>query len=327
MNPENVLRIKFWGVRGSYPRPGAETVKYGGNTPCVQISMGRQLLILDAGTGIIGLGRELVLKATQYGQALRITLLFSHMHHDHTQGFPFFMPAYLPTARLAIFGPQTFEQALNQNMLPPFFPVLFAEMNAAKEIHSVGEGQVIMMQENQSPELITGSVAMQAGSDGNMVKVRVLRSPAHPGGVLIYRIEWRGQTVVYASDTEGYVHTDRRLANFAQGADVLIHDAQYTEEHYLGQLPGVRSTQGWGHSTVRMACELAQVAGVRRLALFHHDPGYSDADIERNEISAQKLFAGAFAAKEGLEVLLSGEQRVEPTFERAGAAPALRQGC
>src|SRR6266508_4252173 len=150
------LRIKFWGVRGSYPTPGAGTVKYGGNTASVEIRLGERTIILDAGTGIIPLGRELAsttpaLAGGARERASEIVLLFSHLHHDHTQGFPFFIPAYLPNAKLHIFGPdgthESLKNVLEHNQSSETFPVSLREMASSKEIQSVRESQVIVWDE------------------------------------------------------------------------------------------------------------------------------------------------------------------------------------
>lgn len=293
------LRVKFWGVRGSHPAPGAETVKYGGNTSCVEITAGDQTLILDAGTGVISLGRDLVGRAAAQKRPLELTLLFSHLHHDHTQGFPFFAPAYLPNARLNIFGPgvstESLEKVLESNQSPQTFPVGLREMAASKDIRSLRESQVIVWDDEGVK--ITG--AGTKGSDEALV-VHIHKSYAHPGGVYAYRVTWRGQSLVYATDTEGYVGTDRRLVKFAQGADLLVHDAQYAEEHYRGQLAGFPATQGYGHSTAAMACEVAAAAQVGKLVLFHHDPSYEDSQIDALERAAQARFENTVAAYEGL---------------------------
>lgn len=316
------LRIKFWGVRGSHPAPGPDTVQVGGNTPCVEIQAGDQTILLDAGTGIIPAGLDLIQRSKTNGQPIEATLLFSHMHHDHTQGFPFFAPAFIPTTRLHIFGPHTFEGDLDQvlagNMIPPVFPVTLHDMHAAMEIAGLTENQALVLTGHGTlPEIITaGKEPPTTDLDADTVVVRLLRSYAHPGGVLVYRIEYRGQAVVYATDTEGYAGNDRRLSAFAHGAGMLIHDAQYTEAHYLGQGAGGRSTQGWGHSTARMAIDVARSAGVPRLALFHHDPSYSDETVAAIEAEARESLSGAFAAREGLEVYLP---------VRPGAALADRQ--
>ena len=153
------------------------------------------------------------------------------------------------------------------------------------------------------------------GLDEEAVVVHIHRSYAHPGGVFTYRIEWHGRSIVYATDTEGYAGTGRRLVKFAKGADVLIHEAQYMDEHYRGQLAGFPSTQGYGHSTVSMACDVAIAAQAGRLFLFHHDPSYSDAMVAGMEATARKLFANARSAYEGLEVRIPADKitsRLQP---------------
>jgi ribonuclease BN (tRNA processing enzyme) len=153
------------------------------------------------------------------------------------------------------------------------------------------------------------------GLSPETVIIRIYKSHAHPGGVYIYRITWRGKSVVYATDTEGYVGMDRKLVAFARDADVLIHDAQYSEEHYHGQLAGFPSTQGYGHSTAAMACEVAAAAETGELVLFHHDPAYSDDLVSAQESTAQKLFSVSRAAYEGFEIILSLPSSILPMEE------------
>jgi phosphoribosyl 1,2-cyclic phosphodiesterase len=308
------LRVKFWGVRGSYPTPGAGTVKYGGNTACVEIRAGERTIILDAGTGIIPLGRELA-----RGHALEVVLLLSHLHHDHTQGFPFFVPAYMPSARLHIFGPggtpETLSRVLEHNQSSETFPVSLRDMASSKEIQSVRESQVIVW--DGAGVHVTDS-GEGLGNDNEALVIRIHKSYAHPGGVYVYRIAWRGRSVVYATDTEGYIGTDRKLVQFAKDADLLIHDAQYSEEHYRGQLAGFPSTQGYGHSTVTMACEVAAASEAGRLVLFHHDPAYTDALVMGMQAAAQARFSDAQAAYEGLEMTFS----LNPSPLHAGQSSA-----
>ena len=321
----DVLTVKFWGVRGSHPTPGAGTVKYGGNTACVEITAGNKTLILDAGTGLIPLGRDLIRRAAAQKRPLDVTLLFSHLHHDHTQGFPFFGPAYLPNAKLHIFGPgispEMLEKVLENNQSPTTFPVGLREMAAAKDIRSVRESQLIVW-DAEGVRVMDIVPVGEAGTglDDEALTVHIHKSYAHPGGVYIYRVTWQGQSIVYATDTEGYVGTDRRLAQFARGADVLIHDAQYREKHYHGQMAGFPSTQGYGHSTATMACELAEAAGVEKLVLFHHDPTYDDSVIAEIERKAQARFENTLAAYEGLEIT-SLTPRSSPHERGVGETP------
>jgi phosphoribosyl 1,2-cyclic phosphodiesterase len=302
------LRVKFWGVRGSYPTPGAGTVKYGGNTACIEIRAGERTIILDAGTGLIPLGRELARK-----QVPEVLLLLSHLHHDHTQGFPFFVPAYMRNAKLHIFGPggtpETVSRVLEHNQSAETFPVSLRDMASSKDIQSVHESQVIVWAE-------TGVRVMEStsGLSDEAIVIRIHKSYAHPGGVYVYRIMWHGKSIVYATDTEGYVGTDRRLIQFTKNSDVLIHDAQYLEAHYRGQLAGFPATQGYGHSTTNMACEVAAAAEVGQLILFHHDPSYTDALVTGIEASARAQFGESQAAYEGLEIVLHGaSQSTSPT--------------
>lgn len=301
MNEE--MKIKFWGARGSYPTPGAGTIKYGGNTACVEINAGGRTIILDAGTGIIPLGRELARRSAFERRGLELLVLFSHLHHDHTQGFPFFVPAYLPNARLHIFGPggtsETLKNILEHNQSAETFPVSLNDMAAAKNIQSVHESQVIVWDEEGIRVVGSGNRLNE-----DAVIICIQKSHAHPGGVHIHRISWRGKSVVYATDTEGYIGMDRRLVAFARNADVLIHDAQYSEEHYRGQLAGFSATQGYGHSTANMAAEVAASAETGELVLFHHDPAYSDNMVAAQENTAKEIFPESRAAYEGLEVNL-----------------------
>lgn len=317
----NGLTVKFWGVRGSHPVPGSGTVGYGGNTACVEINANGHTIILDAGTGIIALGRELSARARATGRPVEATLLFSHLHHDHTQGFPFFGPAYNPSATLHLFGPGTSEQALEDvlihNQTPPNFPVTLQDMASSKDIHSLQENDVILLGESVGGVAVYKRSEAPAGDD--LVRIRILRSYAHPGGVFCYRVEWQDHAVVYATDTEGYLGGDQRLVAFSRGADLLIHDAQYADEHYRGQMAGLPVSQGYGHSTASMACEVAAAAGVGQLVLFHHDPGYDDEMIGAINCRAQALFAHTVAAFEGLEITLPMEMPLAGGLQEASS--------
>jgi phosphoribosyl 1,2-cyclic phosphodiesterase len=327
------LRVRFWGVRGSYPAPGADTVKFGGNTSSVEIRAGDRTIVLDAGTGIIPLGRELArttpatcpadpagCAAGARERAGEVMLLFSHLHHDHTQGFPFFVPAYMPHAKLHIFGPdgthESLKNVLEHNQSSETFPVSLREMASFKEIQSVRESQIIVWDE-AGIRVAESSIGL--GDDA--VVIRIHKSYAHPGGVYVYRITWRGKSVVYATDTEGYIGTDRKLVQFAKDADVLIHDAQYLDEHYWGQLAGFPSTQGYGHSTVSMACDVATAARVGQLILFHHDPSYSDAMVAGMDATAKEKFGDARAAYEGLELSLHHERKMTGILQSPSPLP------
>lgn len=299
------FNVRFWGVRGSYPASGSQTVRYGGNTSCVEIQANGRSIILDAGTGIVSLGHALARQAREQGQRMEPVLLLSHLHHDHTQGFPFFVPAFNPNAKISIYGPDflgfTPKETLEQVMRPPFFPINLADLSASITFDVFRETDTLLI---GGPGEAIRTCDSNAANADDVVRVRVLRSYAHPGGVYHYRVDWQGHSVVYATDTEGYVNGDRRLEAFARNADVLIHDAQYTDEHYLGLAPGLSVTQGFGHSTVSMACQTALTSGVKQLVLFHHAPEYEDSLLDQIGRRAQEIFANTLVAREGLEIRL-----------------------
>jgi ribonuclease BN (tRNA processing enzyme) len=192
-------------------------------------------------------------------------------------------------------------------------------MASSKDIQAVRESQVIVWDE-------TGVRVAESGANVNeeAVVIRIHKSYAHPGGVHVYRITWRGKSVVYATDTEGYVGTDKRLVAFAKDADLLIHDAQYLDEHYWGALAGFPSTQGYGHSTVTMACDVAASARVGGLILFHHDPAYSDAMVAGMENVAKDKFGDAQAASEGSEIVLRSESNMTGILQSPSPLPLSR---
>lgn len=297
--------VRFWGVRGSYPVPGLLTANVGGNTSCVEVRVNGHLIILDAGTGIINLGAALEQEYEANDGALVATILFSHTHHDHTQGFPFFGPAYWGKSVLYMFGPRMFyediEEALRRSMLAPAFPVALEELRSLKIISNIEESEAIILERGCEPRL-RNLYRDQFASPADAVKITVLRSFAHPkGGVNVYKIEWRGKVMVYATDTESYAGGDTRLIRFAQRADLLIHDAQYTHREYT---TGKSPKQGWGHSTPEMAAGIAQMAGVRQLVLFHHDPTHGDEVLAGMEASARAVFPNSILAREGLTLAL-----------------------
>jgi phosphoribosyl 1,2-cyclic phosphodiesterase len=275
------MRIKFWGVRGSIASPGPDTAGVGGNTSCVEVRCGDAHLVLDMGTGIRRLGDALMTA----GRAVDATILLSHLHWDHIQGLPFFVPAYVPSSKIQIVGTGNGAMALRDvlacQMTAPVFPVRLDELGAQIRLREVKSGESFMIGD---------------------ARVRTARLN-HPGGVLAYRIEHGGQSVVYATDTEHYACVDPALRALAEGADVLIYDSQYTPEEYRGDLG--RSRVGWGHSTFVAGAELARAAGVGQYVLFHHDPQRNDAGVVELERKARDLFPASTAAREGMEIDLA----------------------
>lgn len=289
------MNIRFWGVRGSLPAPGPDTVRYGGNTSCVSIDLNeRDVLIVDAGSGVRALGQTLV------QQGKRVIFLLSHIHWDHIQGFPFFTPIYVPGQDITILN----------NRSPDWIARLFAQMDGSyfpvKFEHLAARINIVF----ETAETFFTAFGLKVTSI----------ETNHPGGCLGYRFERDGCVFVYISDNEldppGEPATSfHDFVDFCRGADLLLHDAQYVE----ADMPQKR---GWGHSRVRQVCDLAAAAGVKRLALFHHDPARSDEALAAVEADAQAYLAEmhpeglCFAAYEGYALeLASGITTAVPVLE------------
>jgi phosphoribosyl 1,2-cyclic phosphodiesterase len=263
------LSIHFHGVRGSIAAPGVATARVGGNTSCVEVQAGDNRIVFDAGTGLRNLGDRLVA-----GGPSATTILLSHLHWDHIQGLPFFTPIYVPGNWIEVVsgpnGTMPLEAALRRQMAAPFFPVDFEDVSRQVRVREPRAGE--------------------AFSIGD-VRVTMARLN-HPDPVYGYRLETRGTSIVYATDTEHFACVDPALVRLAADADVLIYDAQYTPEEYPGKV-------GWGHSTWEAAVALARAANVRQLVLYHHDPRRTDDAVAAIEARAQAVFPGALAAREG----------------------------
>ena len=264
--------IRFWGVRGSIATPGPDTVKYGGNTACTEIRCGDQLLILDAGTGIRQLGLSLLKEYKQ--KPINGHIFIGHTHWDHIQGFPFFAPAYIPGNEFTIYSLHGAEKPLEKvfrgQMDNDYFPVPLTEMKANLEFREL-ESEVNLGETHVSYIFLN-----------------------HPGLAIGFRISYAGRSLVYISDHENYgrlspggpgMHPlDLEIARFAENADLLISEAQYTEEEYPQK-------KGWGHSTFLDTLERAAEANVKRLAIIHHDPDHDDAFMDQISEFCQKVIA------------------------------------
>ena len=270
------MKVRFWGVRGSIPAPGAKTAGVGGNTSCLEVTCGDQRLILDAGTGLRGLG------ASCRGEMpLHVHLFLSHTHWDHIQGLPFFIPIFIPGNRIEIYGADTESMSLAESiavqMQAPHFPVSFQDLPSQIGFHTMQPGIPV--------EVGAATVRAERGN--------------HPGGVLAYRIEYGGHSLVYATDTEHYAdRVDANLVEFARETDLLIYDAMYTPAEYNGEVDGL-VRHGWGHSTNIAGATLAQAANVGRYILFHHDPDQDDKAVAEKTAAARELFPRCEAAMEG----------------------------
>jgi phosphoribosyl 1,2-cyclic phosphodiesterase len=276
------MQITFWGVRGSIPTPGPDTVGIGGNTSCVEVRAGKALLVFDGGTGLRLLGKKLLAE-----MPITAHIFFSHVHWDHIQGFPFFDPAFVKGNVIHLYGgnnvTRTLEETLAGQMDHPSFPVHLADMAAKMTFNDLNEGQKLEIDDGAG-----GKVTLSTGR-GN-----------HPNGVWLYRVDHAGKTVVYATDTEHTKEIDPNVVRVASKADVLIYDAQYTPEEYEGKTGKGGPKVGWGHSTFSEAAKVASAAGVKKLVLFHHDPLQNDAEVREKERRTRALFPNSQAAYEGL---------------------------
>jgi phosphoribosyl 1,2-cyclic phosphodiesterase len=285
-NLADQFTINFWGVRGSIACPGATTVRYGGNTPCVEMLVGGHRLIFDAGTGIHVLGQSLLSHLPVTGH-----LFFSHSHWDHIQGFPFFSPAFMEGNEFDIYGggiPHgvTIEHRLHDQMTQPNFPVPLQVMGANLRFHNLDYGDQVKL----------GDVTVLTG---------LLN---HPGGAMGYRVSWQDYAVAYITDTEHLSdRLDPQVLALANQADVLIYDCTYTDEEYNHSKT---SKIGWGHSTWQEGVKIAQAACVKKLVIFHHDPSHNDQFMDEIERQAIAVFPGSVVAKEGMKILVDQSNHI-----------------
>jgi len=315
------VRVQFWGTRGSIPKPGPSTARYGGNTSCIEVRSARgTLVVIDCGTGAHSLGQNLM---SSGANGLRGHILISHTHWDHIQGIPFFAPLFVPGNQWDIYGPKGLDQSLREalagQMQYTYFPVTPDQFAATIRYHDLVEGSF------------------------NIDDIKIITHYLnHPALTLGYRLEADGSTIVYCCDHEPYSRSlaggqgniagqDLRHAEFFRGADLLIHDAQYTAAEYPSKI-------GWGHSSVEYAVKLGQHARVKRLALTHHDPLRDDDSVDRvlakirDGLQTAAAQLQVFAASEGeiIEVRPSGAESSErPTPQKfpamAPVKPALAE--
>ena len=286
------MMVRFRGVRGSTPSPGLTTARYGGNTSCIEVRADGQILILDAGSGLRGFGAELMAECGS--SPLDATLLISHTHWDHIQGLPFFGPAYVASNRIRVMAAPgavaKLAQALSNQMNPINFPVGLEQMYGLAAVEEVPSGNTRL-----------GTFDLQ---------VFALN---HPGDCAGFRIQAAGGSVAYLPDHEPFASVTRSdhdpaaqarteaLIHFVRGVDLLILDTQYTEAEFATRL-------GWGHGGLPESVAIAQKAGVKQLALFHHDPAHTDFEIDAMVETARGLARDSFlvtAAQEN-EILMPG---------------------
>ena len=308
---KNDFNVKFRGVRGSYPIAKKEYLQFGGNTSCVEVNVGGHLIILDAGTGLIDLGNELMQEYLSSGTNLydrkpvEATLLLSHIHQDHIQGFTFFRPSHIATTKLNVFGAANYQEnladELAQLLFTKSFPLDLGDIAANLNIYDINETEYIILDKSGIKiKRIESSEEIVPKKDE--VVISCYKSYAHPQeGVIIYRIAYKDKSLVYATDKESYIGGDKRLSIFARNCDLLIHDAQYTTEDYLSPYS---PKQGYGHSTFDMALDAQKQSGAKRLAFYHFDPDYKDEKLNEIAQHYKKISDTAYVAYEGLEIAL-----------------------
>ena len=272
------IRIRFWGVRGSTPTPQIENLKFGGNTPCVEIRNGQnESVIFDAGSGIRALGQALVQEAA--GKPIQTRIFLTHFHWDHIQGIPFFAPLYGPDNHISFLSgsnARPLQETLEGQMAKPYFPIDLSQVAAKRDFHQIDE---------------RGEVKV----GGLTVRPFALN---HPQGASGYRIESNGVSIVYATDYEhGVAEADALLCEYSQNADMLICDSQYTPAEY-------QTHRGWGHSTWQNAVLLAKEVRAEHLVLFHHDPAHDDQMMMEITQNARMQFENTTGAWEGFVAAL-----------------------
>ena len=277
------MKLMLWGVRGSIPTTGPDTEYYGGNTSCTAVWHDDSLLVLDGGTGIRGLGSNVT------PSIKRIDILLTHLHLDHIQGLGFFSPLFDPSKEIHIWGPRSIYQSLfsrlSRYLSPPLFPVLLRDLPCKPHLHEIGNSRF-----RAGPFEVQSAYII------------------HPGPTVGYRVQEKKAVFAYIPDHEPALGRDRLgsdpkwISGFgiAEGADVLLHDSQFTREEYMQR-------RGWGHSSMDDAVAFAVLARVKQLLLSHHDPDHSDAFLERMFGSAKQNAGSVHAmllAREGLEIEL-----------------------
>ena len=266
------MRLRFWGTRGSSPVSGADFVEFGGNTPCLEVSANstEEIVILDSGTGARDLGTDIMKRGDKASPVIHLFL--THAHWDHIQGFPFFVPAYMPRFALNIYCTKDAREFLDGQMKPPYFPVGLDIMRADLRFHRLATRDSVKI-----GRAVISNVPLP-----------------HPQESTAFRVEEDGRSFVLATDTEhNPARLNETLVGHARGTDALIYDAQYTPEEYSG------GKEGWGHSTFAEGIKVARAAGAKRLILFSHDPSHGDDDVRKIERAAAELLPGTLAARQG----------------------------
>ncbi len=304
------FNVKFRGVRGSYPIANKDFLQYGGNTSCVEVNVNGHLIILDAGTGLIEVGNRLMKDYISSGlnaserTPIRATVLISHIHQDHLQGFTFFRPLHISSSHINVFGNVNYNESLSDELAELLFgksfPLDLGDIAGNLNIRDISETEGIILRHGEDPIIKRIENENDAKVENEDVLITCYRSYAHPQeGVLVYKISYKDKSLVYATDKESYAGGDKKLVNFARGCNLLIHDAQYTTEDYMDSFS---PKQGYGHSTFDMAVEAKNQSGAEKLVFFHYDPGYDDDRLNRIKEQFNQTKDNTILAYEGLEI-------------------------
>ncbi|HEY9634909.1 MAG TPA: MBL fold metallo-hydrolase [Coleofasciculaceae cyanobacterium] len=274
-SPSSEFVVQFWGVRGSVPSPGKDTVRYGGNTSCVEMRIAGKRLIFDGGTGLRMLGKSL-----EPSQPVEAYWFFTHYHWDHIQGVPFFTPAFVEGNTLHIHGaaPEGVGMAKHfcERVLHMNSPVPIKAIEADLKFYDIVCGDTMTLDD----------ITIETGRLN------------HPNGAMGYRVTWQGHSAFYCTDTEHFPdRLDENVLHLARDADIIIYDAMYTDEQYNNPKT---PKQGWGHSTWQEGVKVAKEVGVKQLAIFHHEPNHTDDVLDQIELEVKDAFTGGFLAREGM---------------------------
>ena len=299
--------IKFRGTRGSYPTAKANFLKYGGNTACVEVRCGKQLIILDAGTGIIDIGIDEIKNSiiNQDKTPHNATIFLSHIHQDHIQGLQFYRPLFNPSSKINLFGlnsnDENLKDTLKTILFDKVFPLGIDEIRSNFNINNFSQNNIVVISQS-------GDIKVFDSLDENIdikiddIMVVANKTMAHPKNVcLIIKVEYKGKSLVYATDKESYVGADKKFIQFSHNCDCLIHDAQYTYQDYINP---IQPKQGYGHSTFEMAIETAQLSKAKKLFFFHYDPDYDDDKLAMLEEEFTRKNENILFAKENDEIYL-----------------------
>ena len=309
---KNKFVVYFKGVRGSYPVPDKNFLKYGGNTSCVYVAVNNHRIILDAGSGLANAGKQILEEKiiSQDKKSLNLTILLSHLHLDHIQGLPFFNILHNSNAKINLFAPAKndteLEKSLSDILFSKAFPLTTAEIKSDLKINAINNKNndfVIILKNNKAAPVITKLSEIKEGSVNKQdVIITSMYSKTHPkDGVIVYKISYNGKSLVYATDKESYAGGDKALATFARNTDLLIHDSQYTDCDY-NSIAHVK--QGFGHSSFDMAITEKKNSHAKNLAFFHYDSNYDDNKLDEIKKDIINKTEGLIMSEENTEFVI-----------------------